>query len=128
MPGKITIDRADSVSQLAPGWTIQLDAMPHSPLQSSGSTGQVSFSTPTTPQVPFVMYNAARFDYYYPNDFTDIVIPSTVPLPPPVNPPGGGGGGGWGEGNWGDDGGWGGAASGGSGWGTEAWGSDPWGA
>lgn len=127
MPGKITIDRADSVSELATGWTVQLDAMPHSPLQSSGSTGEVSFSTPTTPQVPFVMYNSARFDYYFPNDFTEIEIASTIPLPPPIIlPPTSGGG--WGEGNWGDDGGWGGSPGTGSGWGTEAWGSDPWGA
>jgi hypothetical protein len=137
MPGKVSIERAESISELQPDWSLQLDAMPHSPLQSAGSTGEVSFNAPTTPQTPLVMYNRAVFSYFFPINPSEIKIAATVPLPPPT-PGGTGTGTGWGEGTWGGNtwgglggttgGGPGGGTTTGSGWGTEAWGTDPWGA
>lgn len=111
MTARVVVERGDEVTDLTQDWTLQLDAMPHSPITGSGSTGEVSFSAPTSGQTPSLMYNGAVFEYYSPRYLEEIPSPSMSPLPPPVVTPPGGTSGGWGQGSWGDDGGWGGSSA-----------------
>lgn len=105
MPGQIDIDGPGEVGPLASGWTYSVAAMPHSPLQESGTTGQVSFSAPTTPTTALLMFNTAKFSYFTPDRWDEMRVPSSLP---DLNGPGNGDGDG-------------------TGWGGQPWGEFPWG-
>lgn len=51
------------VGPIGTGWTAKLDAVPHSPLQSNGSTGEIDFTIPAYDRAHLLMNNPATFNY-----------------------------------------------------------------
>lgn len=65
MAGNATVTSSGNVAvgPIGSDWTAQLDAVPHSPLQSNGSTGQIDFSIPAYDRAHLLMNNSATFNY-----------------------------------------------------------------
>lgn len=117
MPGFVEADGPGVVGPLAAGWSASFSAMPHSPLYESGTTGQISFSAPSTPDTAFLMFNRAVFQYFAPDFWDELGVPTMLPVNDTTNPSDGGGGPNDGGGDPNDP----------NGWGNVPWGSSPWG-
>lgn len=63
MTGKVTNDPPGRIGPVGSGWSIELDAMPHNPSQSSGSTGSASFTAVATPEAHLTMNNYSKFEF-----------------------------------------------------------------
>jgi hypothetical protein len=87
MSAKITNDPPGRIGQIGSGWTVQLDAMPHSALDSSPSTGVVNFTAEADYDAHLTMNNDSVFTYI---DDSKIDVPD-VSIGPSVLTQGGGG-------------------------------------
>lgn len=70
MAGTVTNNPPGRVGPIGDGWTLELDAIPHSPADGSGSTGVVNFSAASSATSLLTMNNLSTFTYTMPYQTT----------------------------------------------------------
>lgn len=86
MPGRIENDPPGRIGPIGAGWSVELDAMPHSATQGSGSTGVINFTALADYDAHLVLNNKSTF-YYGDDSFYEVpdvsIGPSVAPPPGP---------------------------------------------
>lgn len=90
MSGSVTNAKPGTIGPIAAGWTVELDALPHSASNGSPSTGVVSFSAVADIDAHLLLNNDSTFTYTDDTaiDMPDVGIGPTLQdtAPPPVSP------------------------------------------